>query len=294
MISDEELLKLWKDPNFEGSFRGLKTFQSVLKRNLNIDVSTKRLHNILSAEPIFLIHQKRPKVVRRHYYLHNYGELVQMDLAQMFPLNGFKYFLLVVDCYSSKLFVTSLKNKDADTVSHALTKIFKKFGGQIYKLESDRGTEFVSSQVKQLYKRFKIYYKSKFGKNKASFAERYIYIVKRKLYMLLRSQLSENWVKYLPIVVDGLNKTPIKKLGYLMPNSIGSESDSVVVDFRKKSNNLPKLPTFSIQETNKNIYQRNKSHLQPGDFCYKFYDEKLFDKKYNISVRNDKTYCDLY
>ena len=65
MISDEELLKLWKDPNFEGSFRGLKTFQSVLKLNLNIDVSTKRLHNILSAEPIFLIHQKRPKIKRR-------------------------------------------------------------------------------------------------------------------------------------------------------------------------------------------------------------------------------------
>ena len=61
MISDEELLKLWKDPNFEGSFRGLKTFQSVLKLNLNIDVSTKRLHNILSAEntkPIDLIDPK--------------------------------------------------------------------------------------------------------------------------------------------------------------------------------------------------------------------------------------------
>ena len=72
MISDEEILKLWKDPDFEGSFRGLKTFQSVLKLNLNIDVSTKRLHKIFSEEPIYLIHQKRPKIIRRHYYLHNY------------------------------------------------------------------------------------------------------------------------------------------------------------------------------------------------------------------------------
>ena len=101
--------------------------------------------------------------------------------------------------------------------------------------------------------------------------------------MLLRSQLSENWVNYLPIVVDGLNKTPIKKLGYLMPNSIRSESDSVQIDLRKLEKSK-KLPTFSIQEKNKSLHEQDKSLLQPGDFCYKFYDEKLFDKKYNISV----------
>jgi len=293
MISDEEILNLWKDPNFEGSFRGLKTFQSVLKLNLNIDVSTKHLHKIFSEEPIYLIHQKRQKIIRRHYYLHHYGEVVQMDLAQMYPYDGYKYFLLVIDCYSSKLFVEPLKREDTDTVTQALKKIFKTFGAQIYKLESDRGTEFVSSQAKGLYKHFKIYYKSKFGRNKASFAERYIYIVKRKLYMLLRSQLSENWVKFIKVVVEGFNNTPIKKLGYLKPNEIKSERDSVQIDINNSSKASSYLPSFTIQQTNQKLYEDNKNLLQPGDFCYKFYDEKLFDKKYNISVRMIKLTLNL-
>lgn len=30
-ISDQELLRLWKDPHFEGSFRGVLAFQKILK-----------------------------------------------------------------------------------------------------------------------------------------------------------------------------------------------------------------------------------------------------------------------
>ena len=122
------------------------------------------------------------------------------------------------------------------------------------------------------------------GRNKASFAERYIYIVKRKLYMLLRSQLSENWVKFIKVVVESFNNTPIKKLGYIKPNEIKSERDSVRIDL-KKSSNSSSLPSFTVQQSNQKLYDENKNLLQPGDYCYKFYDEKLFDKKYNISVR---------
>ena len=35
-ISDAELLKLWRSPTFEGSYRGIKTFQVLLKTNLNL------------------------------------------------------------------------------------------------------------------------------------------------------------------------------------------------------------------------------------------------------------------
>lgn len=126
-VSDEELLKLWKDPLFEGSFRGVKTFQVLLKTNLNIDVSEERLYKVLKSESLYLIHKKYQSFKRRKYNLHNYGEVVQVDLGHMFDFEGYKYFLLVIDCYSSKLFVEALKSKDSETVVKALKNVIVKF-----------------------------------------------------------------------------------------------------------------------------------------------------------------------
>ena len=50
-VSDEEILKLWRDPNFAGSYRGVRAFQTLLKTDLNIDVSEQRLLNILKTDP---------------------------------------------------------------------------------------------------------------------------------------------------------------------------------------------------------------------------------------------------
>ena len=60
-VSDEEILKLWRDPNFAGSYRGVRAFQTLLKTDLNIDVSEQRLLNILKTDPLFLMHQTKCK-----------------------------------------------------------------------------------------------------------------------------------------------------------------------------------------------------------------------------------------
>lgn len=83
-ITDNEILKLWKNPLFSGSFRGVKTFQTCLKLEKDIDISERRLYNILKKEPIFLIHQNSPKTLtRRHLNLNNYGELVFGDIGKL-------------------------------------------------------------------------------------------------------------------------------------------------------------------------------------------------------------------
>ena len=42
-ITDKEILQLWRSPTFEGSYRGIRTFQVLLKTNLNI--KKKNDHN---------------------------------------------------------------------------------------------------------------------------------------------------------------------------------------------------------------------------------------------------------
>jgi len=97
-ITDERLLELWRDPNFSGSYRGIKTFQILLKTDLDIDVSTKRLFSVLKKDKNYIMHQKPVRnFERRHYDVNFYGELCQMDLAVMFKFSNYICFLLLID-----------------------------------------------------------------------------------------------------------------------------------------------------------------------------------------------------
>ena len=67
IISNDEILKLWHSVLFSGSFSGIKTFQTCLKLEKDIDISESRLYSILKKDPVFIIHQKRQKeLYRRH------------------------------------------------------------------------------------------------------------------------------------------------------------------------------------------------------------------------------------
>ena len=129
----------------------------------------------------------------------------------------------------------------------------------------------------------------KYGKNKASFAEYGILLVKKKLYLLLRSQMKHSWVQYLPNVVKSLNNTPLKRLGWLTPNSIHDEASSVFVRNAKKTNNIleENLPTYKEQKQNEENYSGD---LKKDDYVYVDFVEKLFDKSFDVSVDSVQKY----
>ena len=86
-ISDDELLKLWRNPAFEGSYRGIKVFQTLLKTNLDLSVSAKRLYRILNHDSIYLLHKKPNRnITRRFYYVRYYGEVVQVQISSALSL----------------------------------------------------------------------------------------------------------------------------------------------------------------------------------------------------------------
>ena len=104
--------------------------------------------------------------------------------------------------------------------------------------------------------------------------------------MTLRGTLNQNWVNVLENVVDNLNNTPLKKLGYLKPNMVKNEADSVtVVNAQKEFGSLSyKEPNYKIQQANQKTYEKNQKQFQKGDYCYVDFDEKLFDKSFDVVV----------
>jgi len=152
------------------------------------------------------------------------------------------------------------------------------------------GKEFTGKECKSLYKELHIYFKTKRGIHKASFAESAIKRVKRRLFMFLRSNLTKNWTQYIQKVVDGINSTPLKRLGYLTPKSINSIKDSVIVDKSLQNHglNTPKDPTYSQQQENSKTYlkstEKDSTLLKVGDYVYIRFNDDAMTKSFDFQV----------
>ena len=117
-------------------------------------------------------------------------------------------------------------------------------------------------------------------------AEHAIYLVKRKLYLIMRSERSKNWVKYLPIAVNLLNKRPLKRNGNVSPGSINSIYDDVKIREARKTQNViePKKLNYHDQNKLQAKYEKMKNKFQVNDFVYLDYKEDTFAKSFNPKI----------
>lgn len=278
---EKKIIDLWRDPSFSGSYRGIKTFQTFLKTDRNIEVSEKKLYKIMMNDPIYVMHMRTKKVNRRHYYLSNIGELIQSDLAFMYKFNGYKYFIVFIDCFSQKLNIQALKDK----TSKSVLKAFKLFleGKTIQKLETDLGTEY--SLCKKLCKEKKILYSFKRGANKANFAEHAILQIKRRLYKMLLGSLSKDWPSYLKTIEQDFNKTPMKSLGFFAPDDINDSVDSyLVLEAQKKMKVKSELPSMEEQNKNMEDYTKDENNFKVDDLVYLNQKKNAFSKSFGVQV----------
>ena len=58
-LSDAELIALWKNPKFSGSYSGITNFRAALAIEKNIHISKARLFNIFRKDPDLLLETKK-------------------------------------------------------------------------------------------------------------------------------------------------------------------------------------------------------------------------------------------
>lgn len=111
-------------------------------------------------------------------------------------------------------------------------------------------------------------------------------MIKNILYRLLKSELSQDWIKFLPTVTESLNNSPLERLGFLTPNDISTEADTVWVEKALKEHNInrPQIPTFEQQRKNQKNYEDHSKSLQVDDYCYLNFPEETFEKSFFASV----------
>ena len=105
-------------------------------------------------KPVYQAFQTRPMIV------YAIDELWQLDLVDLSKLarenDGHKFILSIVDVLSKYGWLLHLKPKHGAEIKGALTRLFKQTKRRPVMVQTDKGTEFWNSQVKNFLKNIRL------------------------------------------------------------------------------------------------------------------------------------------
>ena len=138
---------------------------------------------------------------------------------------GYKYILVLIDCFSKRIWAVPMKEKSAKWSADAFSSIFKTFDEFPKNLITDGGLEFFNSSVRQIFNSFGInHFKSKTKTAwKASIAERAIQTIKSRLEKYFAHSKQRKWIDVIDQIVDNYNKTPHRSIG-MAPLAVNDEN----------------------------------------------------------------------
>lgn len=166
-----------------------------------------------SIEKIQLVNELhkpiRRNFPRRRTIIKGLDDLWQADLAQMDTYmkdnKHFKYFLVVIDCFSKYVWARPLKSKSADEVTNAFSAILKESKRIPKNLNTDQATEFYNASFQKLMKQYNINHYSTFSHKKAAIVERTIRTVKERLFKHFSLNGTYKWIDILPSIIESYN-----------------------------------------------------------------------------------------
>jgi transposase InsO family protein len=166
---------------------------------------------------------RRPKEFRKvnTYYPNDIwsADLVEMGGDMVKVNDGYKYILVVIDCYSRYAWVRKMKTKTAKETSENIKSVVEEAGALPNAFWVDEGKEFHNEMVKSVLKNVKIY--STFGEGKAAMVERLNRTLKNIMYFHFTVKQSRVWTNILDNITSEYNHKKHSITGYT-PDEAGA------------------------------------------------------------------------
>lgn len=150
----------------------------------------------------------RYKPFRKSYtspvYVHKKRELFQADLGfmtlehQVESNNGMKYLLVIIDCFTKKIWMYPLPDKKCLTVYEKFQHLLETIDQKPERLQTDRGAEFLCANLAKLFEDNQVHHYITNSDKKASVVERSLQTLKNWLYKMMDEANTHNWVDLLP------------------------------------------------------------------------------------------------
>ena len=182
--------------------------------------------------------------------------------------DGFKYVMVVIDCFSRYAWTEPMKGKTAKDSWAAFDSILKRVGHTPLRLWADRGGEYYSALWKQHLHAKHITLYSTYSESKSVFAERFIGTLKTKyLWPAFQLQGKYRWLDKLPGFVKEYNET--KHSGIIM-------TPAEARDKAKQSKLWDRLYTRAFQHVDTN------AKFKVGDWVRLSKTKGTFSKGYGV------------
>ena len=178
--------KLYTTLGKSSSYGGVQALYNEVMTENKYDINKREIAEYLQSVDAYTLHGRVQKIFRtQRVIVGGMQELYQSDLMDMQRLsrynNGFRYIIVVIDCFSKKAWAEPLKSKGGDSVVQALSKIFKVTPTPV-RFQTDHGIEYTSHITENYLKRNNIVHIMSHGNQKSQFAERLIRSLKAMLW----------------------------------------------------------------------------------------------------------------
>ena len=198
---------------------------------------------------------------------------------------GYVYILLLIDCFTKKIYLAPMKKKDKHHAALAFETIFKEFDEFPVNLVTDGGKEFFNSLVAKVFQNYGInHYKTPSKtKWKASMAERAIQTIKNRLQKLFVKRQNNIWIDFIEQIGKNYNATPHSS-HKLAPQDVGPENRYEVYKRLYPERDVTIVCKLNVGDKVRKI--KEKTEFEKG------YTQKWSDEIYTIkSVRQSNRVC---
>ena len=276
-----------------------------LQNEEDLDKKLQALYDDITKTPSFSakinqflrkheLHSKHRRIVkkkfpRRRVIARFPFEIFMADLIeypQYKTINkGYVYILLLIDCFTKKIFLAPMKKKDKHHSAQAFESIFKTFDEFPLNIVTDGGKEFFNSSVHKVFQNYGInHYKTPTRtKWKASMAERAIQTIKNRLQKYFVLKKKHIWLDVIQQVAENYNSTPHSS-HKLPPQDVNNENRDTV--YKRLFPNKNITTVCRLEKGDKVRTLKEKTDFEKG------YTQKWSDEVFTIkSVRQSAGVC---
>lgn len=219
---EDYLKRIYFKPGHPAAFSGPKKLQSIVKK-AGYRPPLKFLKEWTSNQESYSLNKNAlNKFTRSRVVVKNIRHMYDTDLADLSDLananDGIKYWLIVIDVFSKKLGLRTLKTKNALEVKNAMQSVFEEMQTPEL-LRSDGGREFDNKLLKKYLDELGVRYQIARNQSHANFSERIIRTIKALMYKYLTHNNTHKYHDVIQQLVASYNNS-IHSSTKMAPNQV--------------------------------------------------------------------------